>query len=197
MTIDSLLITGPPAAGKTLIRRAILETVSALHTVNTVAIDETLRQMVAQHDLDEECAYIDEDDALILLQPQRTVPLVLRRMLMAWSSSEQPVIVEAPLQRDFLRAFLENRALAKRSAVIYANAPVCERLRRNSNRGRDRISEQGLRAMDHEIDRDLLDRIRREAGALHLANTMAEPGDVVTSCLRFLSGSALLGDPGA
>lgn len=198
ITVDSILITGPPAAGKSMIREflsreAKLRPAGALD----IGVDDILREMAYSGEIAKEETCADPNGALILKEPGRHVPVALRRLFDRWSSMPAGAIVEAPLDRVFLSSLVDSGELANRTAVIVLDAPLRVRLERNAARTYGRISELGLKRMDAALSPQVLHGLRVVVPVLEIIDTTAELKDLARKCARILGLTAVGDEAGA
>jgi cytidylate kinase len=154
----SLIVTGPPASGKTTVRSAIRAIFSdRFPDYAEWGVDDVLRQMHLDGELNG-VAEVDENGALLLSPGSSAVSVALDRLLDRRLESPHPALIEVPVDDRWFSSFLSS-GLAEQSMVIHLRAPLSVRVTRNSNRTRARISTEGLLAMPAEFSVNVAQRM--------------------------------------
>jgi len=168
----SVIVTGPPASGKTTVRSAI-RTIFADHFPNYSewGVDDILRQMHLSGELNG-VAEVDEDGALLLTPGSNAVSIALDRLLKRRVKSLHPALIEVPIDDHWFSSFLSS-GLAGRSMVIHLRAPLAVRVARNSNRTRERISTEGMLAMPAEFSPNVAQRMASQVQCLLVLDATA------------------------
>ncbi|WP_030490997.1 phosphotransferase-like protein [Micromonospora chokoriensis] len=156
-TWATLIITGPPAAGKTTIRRAIRPLFDALFdTYLDIGVDEVLRGMHRDGRLGTD-GTIGQDGSLLLGGDwRRHVRLALVELIRTRQEYDGPALIEAPTEAAWVVPFVQDRVLAMSSAILYVKAPLEVRAERNLHRASGRISQANLLAMPSSLAPDNL-----------------------------------------
>jgi hypothetical protein len=140
-TWPTILISGPPASGKSTLRRQL---VARIPDVLSLGIDDILRDMHVAGTLDGG-AGLREDGSLALSQWPLAVATATRHLFSRRAAHIGPAIVELPIARFWLDSSPKDaEATALIAAIrLHASLEVC--LRRNHARGKERIPEKNLR----------------------------------------------------
>lgn len=154
-TWATLIITGPPAAGKTTIRRAIRPLFDELFdTYLDIGVDEVLRGMHRDGRLGAD-GTLGQDGSLLLGGDWRKyVRLALVELIRSRQEYKGHALIEAPTEAAWVVPFVQDRALAMSSAVLYVKAPLEVRAERNLHRASGRISQANLLAMPSSLAPD-------------------------------------------
>jgi hypothetical protein len=187
-----LLITGPPAVGKSTVRRALVQVANARFAgALNLGVDDVLRDLFTNGTLTTADAYVDPDGALILAEPAVSVPLGMGRVLAEWMARPVGAIIEVPVDNSFLAAVAEDRRLAAQTAVILLAAPLEIRLRRNAARSRSRISETGLCSMQDGADPVILGCLRKRAALVCEIDASCGLQTTIEQCTKVLRRTSL------
>lgn len=135
--VNHILIVGPPAAGKTLVRRALFTVISKiLRNTIELSLDNVLRENLRLSSQKSE-HYYDDSGALILLNPKSQIYNAMNDLISQCNLTSQSnhVIVEVPSENISKTISRFGRNFLKNTIVIYLVCPQKIREEKNKMRG--------------------------------------------------------------
>ncbi|MEV4000787.1 hypothetical protein [Actinomadura sp. NPDC049753] len=177
----TVVVTGPPASGKTIIRRSV-ESFFPLQgePFLNIGIDEVLREMVRTGKAGGE-AWIDDNDAVLLKPGTAMLRSAFDEILDRVSAHSGSALIEVPVNARWFRAFTELDRSA-RALVIFLTAPLRVRRQRNVGRGRDRISDAGLVQMPATLPPAEMQAIMDNVETLLVTSTVRPLVETIRLC---------------
>lgn len=187
--LPTVLLAGPPASGKTLVRDHLEPILSAAYGgCLSLSVDEVLHAMHREGLLAGN-AWVDDHGALLLRDWEGAAEVALPRLVQTRNDYVGPAIVEGPVDERWVLAHLHATDHTRQAAVIYLHASLEVRLRRNRARGSRRVSERNLRAMaSHFTDGVLAEMARVSRCVLAVDTGRVSEDTVVSLCVRCVSG---------
>lgn len=181
--ISTIIITGPPASGKSTLRRSLKAIYNDGNTLS-IGVDDVLREMY-RAGLLRDIATISKDGALILWKRGPELDESMRRLLDARLHHPGFAIIEAPIHEAFFGYLLEECGhTAALSAVLCLEAPLAVRLARNERRGRDSIAPTAVKAMASQLPSEQMHRLRMQAYTVGIFNNADRPFSEVSLEVR-------------
>jgi len=145
-----IVITGPPAAGKTTVRGVVVGWLAERRwRVADVSVDDALRARYPAGDASPDHAY-DDGGALLLRRPAEQIPPAVVDAIDRCRAAKGGFVLELA-GNECVTLLASGRDLLAGALVVALSAPVELRSRRNAARGVTLIPDDRLRAYDDVV----------------------------------------------
>jgi thymidylate kinase len=164
-----IVITGPPASGKTTVRGVVVQWLTEQGgPVESVSVDNAIRRL---YPMDRESAdyQYDEHGAIVLHRPEDQIrPAVHDAIERCRQASGRGGFVFELASNECEELFRVGREILGGALIVALSAPVELRSRRNAARGRTLIPDDRLRQYPDRLSTEWTDAF--EAAGAHVAS---------------------------